>query len=78
MSQLIELVSCLIHRIQGCKTGYNYRNPDIFKSEEKETKSRETAPAKTSTARTELIIYRDASGLPVRRSASLGRGNTYR
>lgn len=61
--------------MQGCKTGYNYRNPDIFKSEEKEAKSREAAPAKTSTARTELTIYRDAN---IRRSASLGRGNTYR
>lgn len=60
---------------RGCKTGYNYRNPEIFKSEEKEAKSRETTPAKTSTTRTEMTIYRDAN---VRRTASLGRGNTYR
>ena len=61
--------------MQGCKTGYHYRNPEIFKTETKEPKSREAAPAKTSSARTELTIYRDAN---LRRSASLGRGNTYR
>lgn len=60
---------------RGCKTGYHYRNPEIFKTEAKEPKSREAAPAKTSSARTELTIYRDAN---LRRSASLGRGNTYR
>ena len=67
--------SCKFDLIQGCKTGYTYRNPDIFKSEEKEPKSREVTPAKTSTARTEMTIYRDAN---IRRTASLGRGNTYR
>lgn len=63
---------------RGCKTGYNYRKAEIFKSEEKELKSREVAPPKTSTARTEMVIYRDADGYPVRRTQSLGRGNTYR
>ncbi|XP_073238823.1 alpha-adducin-like [Porites lutea] len=64
---------------KGCKTGYNYRNADIFKKpEEKESKARETAPPKAYNARTDFAFYWKTDGHPVRRTQSLGRGNTYR
>lgn len=62
---------------KGCKTGYNYQNKEIFKSEPKGPTSHETVPAKTSTGRTELVLYGNPE-VHLRRSASLGRANTYR
>lgn len=62
---------------KGCKTGYSYRNKDIFKSEPKEPKSHEAVPAKTSSGRSELVSHYNAD-VSLRRSASLGRANTYR
>ncbi|KAK3739817.1 hypothetical protein QZH41_009063 [Actinostola sp. cb2023] len=61
---------------RGYRTGYVYRNPEIFVGEK--PKAREvTSPATTTSTRAQLFFTPDGDNQP-KRSHSTGRANTYR
>lgn len=62
--------------LQGYRTGYVYKNPDIFVGGK--SKARDvTSPATTTSTRAQLFFTPDSDKQP-NRSHSTGRANTYR
>ena len=62
---------------QGYKTGYVYKNPEIFHSE-KPAEREVTTPSTVSNTRAKMFYTPEIERNPVRRAHSTGRANTYR
>ena len=74
-SHLLLTLFCLC---QGYKTGYVYRNPEIFQGETKPDRE-VTTPATVTTSRAKNPYYTpEIEREPMRRAHSTGRANTYR
>lgn len=61
----------------GYKTGYVYRNPEIFQGE-KPAEREVTTPSTVSSTRAKMFYTPEIERNPVRRAHSTGRANTYR
>ena len=63
---------------QGYKTGYVYKNPEVFQGEQKGDRAA-TTPATVTSTRSRTPYYTpEIERGPVRRAHSTGRANTYR
>ncbi|XP_078355962.1 gamma-adducin-like [Oculina patagonica] len=61
----------------GYKTGYVYRNPEVFHGE-KPPEREVTTPSTVSSTRAKMFYTPEIERMPVRRAHSTGRANTYR
>ncbi|KAJ7333519.1 Adducin 3 (Gamma) [Desmophyllum pertusum] len=61
----------------GYKTGYIYRNPEVFHGE-KPAEREVTTPSTVSSTRAKMFYTPEIDRTPVRRAHSTGRANTYR
>lgn len=61
----------------GYKTGYVYRNPEVFHGE-KPAEREVTTPSTVSSTRAKMFYTPEIERQPVRRAHSTGRANTYR
>lgn len=67
----------LVYYLQGYKTGYVYRNPEVFHGE-KPPEREVTTPSTVSSTRAKMFYTPEIERTPVRRAHSTGRANTYR
>lgn len=68
---------CVVCKLQGYKSGYIYRNPELFHGE-KPAEREVTTPSTVSSTRAKLYYTPEIERAPVRRAHSTGRANTYR